>query len=214
MDVKSFHSTLAVAALLFVGDVEATDVGLAGVFPGKALVSIDGGDVRTVSVGERTPQGVRLIRIDGDAAVFEIDGRSRTLRVGQNVVSQGGADRPVVSLTADAQGHFYVDGAVNGRTQRFIIDTGATLVSLGAADARRVGVDPAKGQLGVTQTANGQTVVSRVKLDTIKVGDIVLHNVDALVHQGEMPFALLGMSFLNRVEMQRQGDTMTLKKRY
>lgn len=212
--MKSLHSTLAAAAFLSVSTVSATEVSLAGMFPGKALVSIDGGDVRTLSIGERTPEGVRFLRISGDAGVFEVDGRQRTLRVGQNVVSQGGGDRPVVILHADGQGHFYADGSVNGYPLRFIVDTGATVVSLGAADARRLGLDPAKGQLGVTQTANGQTVVSRIRLDTVKVGDIVLHNVDALIHQNEMPVALLGMSFLNRLEMQREGDTMTLRKRY
>ena len=57
-------------------------------------------------------------------------------------------------------------------------------------------------------------MVSRVKLDTVRVGEIVLNNVDAMVHQNDLPIALLGMSFLNRMEMQRNGETMTLKKRY
>ncbi len=88
------------------------------------------------------------------------------------------------------------------------------MISLGASDARRIGIDASKGQQGMANTANGQTVVTRVKLDTVRVGEIVMNNVDALVHQQDMPFALLGMSFLNRMEMQRNGDTMTLKKRY
>jgi aspartyl protease family protein len=57
-------------------------------------------------------------------------------------------------------------------------------------------------------------VVVRVKLDSVRVGEIVMNNVDALVHQQDMPLALLGMSFLNRMEMQRDGQTMTLRKRY
>ena len=88
------------------------------------------------------------------------------------------------------------------------------MISIGANDARRIGIDPGKGERGITNTANGQAVVSRVKLNTVRVGDIVLHNVDALVHQNDLPVTLLGMSFLNRMEMQRDGDTMTLKKRY
>ena len=70
------------------------------------------------------------------------------------------------------------------------------------------------GQVGYTQTANGVAQVARVKLNTVKVGDIVLNNVDATIHQQDMPVVLLGMSFLNRMEMQRNGDTMTLKKNY
>ena len=88
------------------------------------------------------------------------------------------------------------------------------MISLGAGDARRIGIDFGKGEVGYSQTANGVTQVSRVKLDTVRVGDIVLNGVDAIVHQQDMPVALLGMSFLNRMEMLRDGDTMTLKKRY
>ena len=66
----------------------------------------------------------------------------------------------------------------------------------------------------MSNTANGQAVVTKVQLDTVRVGDITLHNVDALIHQNEMPMALLGMSFLNRMEMQRDGSTMTLKRRF
>jgi aspartyl protease family protein len=103
---------------------------------------------------------------------------------------------------------------VNGAAVRFLVDTGATMVSLGASDARRIGLDFNRGQKGMTQTANGQTMVSKVKLDTVRIGDVTLHNVDALIHQTEMPMALLGMSFLNRMEMQRDGSTMTLRKRF
>ena len=71
-----------------------------------------------------------------------------------------------------------------------------------------------RGQKGMTQTANGQIVVSKIQLDTVRIGDVTLHNVDALIHQTEMPMALLGMSFLNRMEMQRDGSTMMLKKRF
>ena len=74
--------------------------------------------------------------------------------------------------------------------------------------------DLTRAEQVVVNTANGQTVASRVKLDSVRVGEIVVMNVDAMVHSTEMPFALLGMSFLNRMEMQRDGDTMTLKKRY
>ena len=77
-----------------------------------------------------------------------------------------------------------------------------------------MGIDPTKGKPGITDTANGQARVWRVKLNTVRVGDVVLNNVDAAVHESDMNIALLGMSFLNRMEMQRNGDTMTLIKRY
>jgi aspartyl protease family protein len=194
---------------------QATDVGLAGLFSGKALLTINGGAPRIVALGAKTDEGVKVLAIEGDTATLEVDGKKRVLRVGQNVASQSSGGGPATAvLTADSAGHFLTTGSINGGSVRFIVDTGASMVSLGAGDARRLGIDPSKGERGRTQTANGVTVVSRVKLDTVRVGDIVLNNVDATVHQQDMPFALLGMSFLNRMEMQRSGDTMTLKKRY
>ena len=200
---------------LFAGFVQAADVGLAGLFPGKVLLTINGGTPRIVAVGARTDEGVRVLSVEGDTATLEIDGKKRTLRVGQNVASQASTGGPQSAvLTADGRGHFLTTGVVNGTSIRFLVDTGASMISLGAGDARRIGIDPGKGEPGIVNTANGQARVSRVKLDSVRVGDIVLNNVDATVHQHDLPFALLGMSFLNRMEMQRDGDTMTLKKRY
>jgi aspartyl protease family protein len=195
--------------------VDAADVGLAGLFPGKALLTINGGPPRTVALGVKTEEGVKVLSVEGDTATLEIDGKKRVLRVGQNVASQGAGSGPAKAvLSADGRGHFVTTGNINGTTVRFLVDTGASMISLGAGDARRIGIDASKGEPGVSNTANGQTVVSRVKLDTVRVGEIVLNNVDALIMQHDMPIALLGMSFLNRMEMQRDGDTMTLKKRY
>jgi aspartyl protease family protein len=195
--------------------VEAVDVGLAGVFPGKALLTIGGGAPRTVAVGTETSEGVRVLAVDRETATIESDGKKRILRVGQNVVSssssQGGHS---AVLTADGNGHFLTTGNINGTSVRFLVDTGATMVSLGASDARRIGIDASKGQSAMVNTANGEARVSRVQLDSVRVGEIVLHGIDALVHQQDMPFVLLGMTFLNRMEMQRDGQTMTLRKRY
>jgi len=207
------------AAMLCLGFVapvaDAANVGLAGLFSGKALLTINGGAPRIVALGATSEEGVKVVAIDGDTATLEVDGKKRVLRVGQNVASQSSGSGPASAvLTADGRGHFMTTGTINGASVRFIVDTGASLIALGASDARRMGIDASKGQLGRSQTANGITVVSYVKLDTVRVGDIVLNNVDASVFQHDMPVALLGMSFLNRMEMQHSGNTMTLKKRY
>lgn len=200
----------AVASLAY-----GADVGLAGLFPGKALLTINGGPPRIVALGTTTEEGVKVVSIQGETATLEVDGKKRVLRVGQNVASQSSGSGPAsATLTADAAGHFVTTGNVNGTTVRFIVDTGASMIALGANDARRIGLDPNKGEVGFSQTANGVTQVTRVKLNSVRVGDIVLNNVDATVHQQDLPYALLGMSFLNRMEMQRNGETMTLKQRY
>jgi aspartyl protease family protein len=114
-------------------------------------------------------------------------------------------------LTADGSGHFVTTGSINGTTVRFLVDTGATMISLGASEARRIGIDASKGQSAVVNTANGQARWFVSSWIRVRVGEIVVNNVDALVHQQDMPLTLLGMSFLNRMEMQRDGQTMTLR---
>ena len=119
-----------------------------------------------------------------------------------------------VILTADERGHFVTTGNINGATVRFLVDTGATLISMGRSEARRLGINYLEGERGLSNTANGVAPVYKVKLDTVRIGEITLNNVDALVHDHNMPWVLLGMSFLNRVEMRRDGETLTLTKRY
>jgi aspartyl protease family protein len=209
-----FHITLLLSFCSFSGVAEGLDVGLAGILGSKAMLMINGGEPRAIAVGQSI-DGVRLISVTGDQVVVEVDGKKRPLRVGQHAVGAASAEGSnKVILTADGQGHFVTTGTINGTSIKFLVDTGATLISLGASDARRIGIDARNGERGVTNTANGQAQVSRVKLDTVRVGDVTLHNVDALVHQNDLPVALLGMSFLNRMEMQRDGGTMTLKKQY
>jgi aspartyl protease family protein len=211
---RSILRGLCLAAGLWPFIVCGADVGLAGLFPGKVLLTINGGAPRIVAVGARTSEGVRVLGVEGDTATIEIDGKKRVLRVGQNVAEQASSSGPAkIVLTADSQGHFLTTGTINGTSVRFLVDTGATLIAIGAGDAGRIGIDPRKGTRGVTNTANGQVMVSRVKLDTVRIGDVVLNGVDAVVLPHEQSPALLGMSFLNHMEMQRSAGTMTLIKR-
>ena len=220
LSAREFCQHFMVPSLLCLFSLSALalDVSLAGVMGSKALLMIDGRGPESLAVGQSLG-GVRLLSLEGEQAVVEIDGKKRPLRVGQhatgasagNAAGEGGEK---VILTADGAGHFVTMGAINGGAVRFLVDTGASVISIGASDARRLGIDPAKGQRGMAVTANGQTQLSRVKLDSVRVGEVTLLNVDAVVHQNELPIVLLGMSFLNRMDMQRDGSTMTLKKRF
>lgn len=202
---------LALAAL----PALATDVQLVGTFGDKAAVlSVDGGEPKTVRVGQRHA-GVRVIAIEGDRATVEIDGRRRVVQRGQHYRSGPAKDtRQSVTLTADARGHFVSEGRVNGGAVRFVVDTGATSVVLPAGDAERLGIDYRKGERGTIVTANGRTSAWRVSLQQVALGAIELHLVDAVVIEHGPDVVLLGMSFLNRLEMRRDGDSMTLTRRY
>jgi len=194
----------------------ATEVNVIGLFPGKAVVVIDRGAPRTLSAGQRTPEGVLLVSADSRSATFEVDGARRVLELGQHAESASltGALQSV-TLASDGNGHFTAEGRVNGSRMRFLVDTGATLVTLPAADAQRLGIDYRHGQQVVSQTANGRVIVYRVRLDSVTLGSMTLNAVDAVVHESAgLEIALLGMSFLNRTEMRREGANLTLTKRY
>lgn len=204
-----------VALAVFSVPALAADVTLVGLIGAKAIVVIDGGAPRTLAPGQKTAEGVVLLGTEKDAASFEIGGKKKTLRMGQaySAASRGG--RQNVTLGADARGHFLTTGSINGGSVRFLVDTGATLITLPAAEAKRLGINYLQGQRGQMHTANGVTPTYLVKLDTVKIGDIEVNNVDAVVIQNDaMGVTLLGMSFLNRMEMQRDGQSMTLTKRY
>jgi aspartyl protease family protein len=211
---KGVHFTLAAFCLLLSSALAAQEVGLAGIIGSKALLKINGGAPRAVPVGT-TVDGVKVVSVQGEQVVVEINGRKRPLKVGQNAVGvAASSDSDRLVLQADGQGHFFTTGTINGVSVRFLVDTGASMISLGASDARRMGLDFNRGQKGISQTANGQVVVSKIQLDNVRIGGMTLHQVDAVIHQTDLPIALLGMSVLNRMEMQRDGSTMTLKKRF
>jgi aspartyl protease family protein len=209
---------IALALFLGIGvlalSARATNVGLAGIIGSKAMLMIDGAPPRALSIGQEY-QGVRLIAIQGESVQVEINGSRRALKVGQNAVGaeSSGKDARAV-LIADGQGHFQTTGAINGHPVRFLVDTGASTVSMGASEAKRLGLDLEHAERGLSNTANGTVTTYRLRLNSVKVGDITLSNVEASVLPQNMPAVLLGMSFLNRTRMERDGDTMTLTQSY
>jgi aspartyl protease family protein len=209
-------SKLLVLAALAAVPAFATDVTVVGLFPSKAVVTINRGSPRTLSVGQATPEGVKLVSVDSSAAVLEVDGKRQRLEMGQHfeTPAQGG-ERTSVTLAPDSRGHFMVDAQVNGGHLRLLVDTGATMVRISTGDAQRLGIDYAKGEPGYSIVADGRRVPNyRLKLDSVSIGGLTLYGVDATVGEGGMGFGLLGMSFLSRTEMHREGQNLTLTKRY
>ena len=208
-----------VAMIIAAGGLSCTSawpasVSVVGLFKDKAIVSIDGGKPRTLSVGQ-TAQGVKLVAADSDGASFDVDGKRRALGMGQSFA--GGAamgERPNVSLTADARGHFAAAGSLNGYPVSFLVDTGATTIAIGAAEAQRIGLDYKAGPAVGVATAAGVVPAWRVTFNTVKVGGITVNQVDGMVVESGLDMPLLGMSFLNRMDMKRDGQTMTLTQRY
>jgi aspartyl protease family protein len=212
--------TMGVLAIIFGGLAAlaapclATDVRVVGVTPGQSadLVIGDGTPV-TIHVGE-TIEGVKLLRASLAGAVVSEEGITETLPLVTDGSSEQAAPSDTVRLSADTDGQFLTRGAVNGRPVNFIVDTGATLLALSRPEATRIGVDYSGGRPAKVQTASGEAHGWRVSLASVCVGEVTVRDVDAIVIDGDAPrVGLLGMSFLNRFDMHRQGSALLLRRR-
>ena len=212
--------SLAGVAVLAPPPATAQSVALRGVLGNKALLVIDGGTPRALAAGDSL-QDVRVLQVSGDTAEVEIKGRRQTLRLGEAPISLGGrgaaAGDPVlgrrVVLKADNRGHFIERGQINGKTMVYMVDTGASSVAIGRSDAERMGLPFLKGQPVMMRTANGDAQGWSLRLDSVRVGDVEVFGVDAVVAPLAMPYVLLGNSFLAHVQMTRQGSEMVLERR-
>ena len=195
----------------------AQSVALQGMLGNKALLIVDGSAPKSVAPGD-THQGVKVVSTSGDQATVEINGKRHTLRVGDAPASVGGSvssNRGTkIVLTAGSGGHFLTQGAINGRAVQFMVDTGATMVGLGVSEAERLGLNYKTGQQGHVGTANGTVTAWRMTLASVRIGDVEVHNVDALVTPQPMPYILLGNSFLTRFQMKRDNDQLVLERRF
>ena len=196
---------------------QADSVSLAGMMGSKALLIVNGGAPKTVAPGE-THQGVKVLSTTADQAVIEQGGKRATLRVGDAPVSTGGSTTisrgTRIVLTAGSGGHFMTAGQINGKAVQFMVDTGATSIAMGMQDAERAGINYKTGQVIGISTANGNTQGYRIKLNSVRIGDVEVFDVDAVVTPQAMPYMLLGNSFLTRFQMTRENEQMTLVKRY
>lgn len=210
-------STSLVLALLAWQTAAAERVQVVGLFAGKAAVRIDGRQ-RVLSVGETSPEGVRLIRANSRVAVLEIGGEEVELGLDRGIGGRYRAPdkRREVRIYRNNGGMFTTVGSINGLPVSFLVDTGASQVAMNAIQARRLGVDfRVDGDPGGVSTASGYARAYRVKLDSVKVGAIELRNVEAVVLEGGHPKeVLLGMSFLGRVDMVNSDRALVLTEKY
>jgi aspartyl protease family protein len=106
-----------------------------------------------------------------------------------------------VVVPRDRNGHFEVEGRIDGRRMNFLVDTGASVIALTERDAARLGIHPAEREFtSLVKTANGTVKAAPVELNRVEIGDLSLHDVAALVlPDGALSDNLLGLSFLSRL---------------
>lgn len=207
---------IVVLSLLgFSGVCLATQVQVVGLFPGAAVINVDG-QRKMVREGQAGPGDVVVVRVDKQGATLRVDGVERAYPLSREYSS--GFAEPVkkrLSIARGQGGHYWIAGSVNGQSVQFLVDTGATSVALNDGQARRLGIDyRVSGQPLAVNTASGTTRGWSVKLDRVKVGDLEVLGVEAVVLEGNSPTeALLGMSFLNRVGWREEQGMLVLESK-
>lgn len=189
------HSEIVVEALL----------------PGLAVMQIDGKRV-TLREGQRKG-GVLLVSSDAQSALVEIGGKQQQLRVSQRISGQfNEPQQRSISIPRNDQMQYLTIAELNNVRLAVIVDTGANIVALNSKDALAVGIAKDEGVAAMVQTAGAVVPARRVVLDSVTVGGIRVDGVMATVIDGDQPsVALLGMSFLQHVQMQEQGGILTLR---
>lgn len=195
----------------------AQSVAMTGSMGSKALLVIDGGAPKALAAGD-SHRGVKVVAVRADQVTVEVAGKRQTIDLGGAPVSigggGGGAGGTQIVLTATSGGHFTTSGSINGRATQFLVDTGATSVAMSADEARRMGINYEQGERSVGSTANGVVPIWRVTLKSLRIQDVEVYGVEAVVLPAGMPHVLLGNSFLTRFQMKRENDMLTLTRRF
>lgn len=188
-----------------------------GLFKDKAVVTIDGKQ-RILKKGKKSPEGVLLIEADSKKATIEVNGEQNTYPLGTQIgnVFEKSTNGEKLIIAPDPGGMYSISGSINGSHIDFVVDTGASLVSMNSNVAKKLGIDyKLKGEESSSYTASGKEKIYIVNLKKVRVGNIELTNIEGAVHEGDFPvFTLLGMSFLSKLDMKREGRVMELHKKY
>ena len=199
--------------------VMAASVKAVALFEGRAMLSVDGGKAKIISEG-KTLSGVKLISSNTSQAIIEVNGKRQTLKLNSSLVLEeslgakpSNSYASSIQLFVDEQGFFRGDGSVNGKSIKFLIDTGANLVVLNSNEAKRIGLDYKSGVESVARTASGVTPMYLMTVERISIGGLELRNVETGIIEGSFPqYPLLGMSFLGQLKMQQDGKVMTISR--
>jgi aspartyl protease family protein len=212
--VLAFVVRLYLALALLSAPVWGVEIVVEALLPGIAVMKVDGARI-TLREGE-TEKGLRLIAADAQSALVEISGQEQRLRVSQRISSQfSEPTRRSITIPRNEQMQYRTTAEINGVRLPVIVDTGANIVALNTRDARAVGIKANEGIAASVETAGAVVAARRVVLDSVDVGGIRIEAVAATVIAGAQPsVVLLGMSYLQHVELEDRAGVLTLRGRW
>lgn len=202
---------------------EDNEIRVIALFKNAAMVEY-GGKQKMYRVGQKIAPHIKLVKSDPHSAIFDINGKQQELTLKQGSFAASYSEdknvetspSKVAKILRNNHGMYQTVGFINGVSVQFLVDTGASQVAMNERVAKQVGLlYKLQGEPVSVSTAAGVVPAWRATLKTVRVGGIELHNVEALVVKGVGPGeVLLGMSFLNRVKMEDNGQIMQLIKKY
>lgn len=187
---------------------------IVGLFKDKAVIIIDGKQ-RVLRKNTTSPEGVTLISANSNEAILEVDGEQKSYTLGNQVSIKFSETEPGRTVSIAPTNEMYlVNGSINDFQVQFLVDTGASSVAMNRQTAKRLGLNfRMDGQEGLSETASGYSKIYVVNLEKVTVGDIVLEDVEGVVHDSEFPrIILLGNSFLSKVHLRREGQLLLLEQ--
>lgn len=193
----------------------AANVEVLALFKGAALLKIDGRE-HMLKAGKTSPEGVLLVSATTKEAVVEIRGKRQGLGLSQNI--SGAYEQPEFreyTVPMNGNGQYMTMASINGHVIEVQVDTGANTIALSRQHADQLGINYQQGQQSRGVTAGGVVNSWSIMLDSVDVGGIAVPNVQASVLDGNFPVkVLLGMTYLQHVEIRKAGDSLHLKQRY
>ena len=212
---KALSAVLIILLNVSTAWADVSKIIVLGLFNDMAVLDIDNKQ-RILKAGKTSPEDVTLISASSKVAVLEVHGIQEEYFLGNHIGSHyvSPPKQPKVSLWP-TKGMYLTPGSINGFSVDFLVDTGASAIALNAPTAKRLGIDYVKGEVIGVKTASRIEKAYRIMLDQVQVGQIKLHNVSAMVLDGPEPArALLEMSFLGQLDMERSGERMDLKQKF
>lgn len=208
--------TVSLLSLMIISPFSvALDVFAQGLFNGGAILVIDGKRTMLKS-GKRSAEGVLLIESNSKKAIVEIGGVRRTLTLSRRISSEYNEPlKTEIAIRRNDANQFITSASINGVRRKVLVDTGANTVAMSSEHARKIGLDYKKGRPGRVGTASGIVNAYSLNLQTVIVGGIQVNTVMAFVIEGSHPETiLLGMTYLNHVNMREQDGILYLQKKY
>ena len=207
---------------LMVSSLQAMEFSLEALFPGKAMINLDG--KRMILKAGQEKKGILLISTDtyAQTAEFEINNVREIYAMSRQI---GGGSQEVkakeVMIRPDVRGNYLTQGLINGKRVDFLVDTGASSIALSQSLAKSLGINYQVNATKIkVKTASAIVDAYQVKFDNVAIDSSKLTNVDGIVIPDSQPianqkvFGLRGMSFLGRLELEKKQNLMLLRQNF